>query len=148
MSTKSMSMFATFRQRFWQPPRAHGEIIEDRSVSFLELFYDLVFVVVIARASHTLAHHVSWRGLGQYVAIFGLIWIAWLNGTLHHELHGREDGRSRTFVFVQMTILAVLAVFTGDAAGDGGTGFALTYAALLLVLSWLWYTVRRQDSPE
>jgi low temperature requirement protein LtrA len=64
-----MSMFAGFRRRFWRPPRAHGEIIEDRSVSFLELFYDLVFVVVIARASHTLAHHVSWRGLGEYVVI-------------------------------------------------------------------------------
>ena len=30
-------------------------MIEDRSVSFLELFYDLVYVVVIARAAHTLA---------------------------------------------------------------------------------------------
>ena len=42
----------TFRQSYWQPPRAHGEVIEDRSVSFLELFYDLVYVVVIAQAAH------------------------------------------------------------------------------------------------
>jgi hypothetical protein len=31
-----------FKRWFWRPPRAHGEIIADRQVSVLELFYDLV----------------------------------------------------------------------------------------------------------
>jgi hypothetical protein len=31
-----------FKRWFWRPPRAHGEIIADRRVSVLELFYDLV----------------------------------------------------------------------------------------------------------
>ncbi len=75
--------------------------------------------------------------------MFGLVWLAWLNGTLHYELHGREDGRTRTFVFLQMAILALLAVFTPDAAGQGGAAFAAAYAASLLVLTWLWYSVRR-----
>ncbi len=134
-----------FLRYFWLPPRAHGDVIEDRTVSFLELFYDLVFVVLIARAAHTLAHHVSWQGFGEFAAVFGLIWIAWYNGTMYHELHGRNDGRSRTFIFVQMTILALLAIYTGDAAGTDGAAFAATYTVLLLVLTWLWYTVRRQD---
>lgn len=141
-------MFERFRAIFWQPPRRHGEIIEDRTVSFLELFYDLVYVVLIAQATHTLAHHISWRGVGEFAVIFGLIWIAWLNGTLVHELHGREDARSRTFIFVQMLLLATLAVFAGDAAGEGGDGFAITYTLLLLVLTWLWYAVRRVDTEE
>ena len=137
-----------FRRYFWKPPRAHGEVVEDRSVSFLELFYDLVYVVVIARAAHTLAEHVSWRGAADFAVVFGLIWIAWLNGTMYHDLHGREDGRTRTFVFVQMALLALLAVFTSEATSADGQPFALTYAAFLLVLTWLWYSVRRQDSDE
>ena len=28
---------AAFRRYFWQPPRAHGDVIEGREVSFLEL---------------------------------------------------------------------------------------------------------------
>jgi low temperature requirement protein LtrA len=44
-----------FRDWFWRPPRAHGEIDPERSVSYLELFYDLVYVVVIAQAAHHLA---------------------------------------------------------------------------------------------
>jgi low temperature requirement protein LtrA len=142
------AMVKRFRGRFWLPPRPHGEVIEDRTVSFLELFFDLVFVVLIARAAHTLAHHLSWRGVADFAIVFGLIWLAWINGTTHHELHGREDGRSRTFIFIQMLLLALLAVFAGDATGEGGVGFATTYVGLQLVLTWLWYTVRRQDSQE
>lgn len=134
--------------QFWQRPRAHGETIQDRTVSFLELFYDLTYVVVIARAAHHLAGHVSWRGAAEFGVVFGLIWIAWLNGTLYYELHGREDGRTRAFVFLQMLILAILAVFTGEATGETGVQFAWTYVAYLVVLTWLWYTVRRVDSEE
>lgn len=137
-----------FRRWFWQPPRRHGEVITDRTVSFLELFYDLVYVVVIGQAAHHLAEHVSLVGAVQFIAVFGLIWTAWVNGSLYLELHGREDGRTRAFVFVQMGILAVLAAFTADATGSTGRPFALTYVAFLVVLTWLWYSVRRRDAPE
>ena len=44
-----------------------------------------------------------------------------------------------------MGILVLLAVFTAEAAGDSGTAFALVYALFLAVMTWLWYSVRRQD---
>ena len=138
----------SFRRRFWQPPRAHGELIEDRSVSFLELFYDLVYVVVVAQAAHALAHNVSWIGVIDFAAIFGLIWLGWLNGTLYYDLHGREDGRTRTMVFLQMMLLAWLAVYTEGAPTETGEEFALVYSIFMAVMTLLWYGVRRQDSEE
>jgi low temperature requirement protein LtrA len=138
----------TFLQSYWQPPRPHGEVIEGRSVSFLELFYDLVYVVVIAQVAHHLAEHVTWRGTLEFAVVFGMIWLAWMNGTIYYDLHGREDGRTRTFVFIQMGLLALLAVFTSDAVGDDGPAFALVYAAYFAVFSWLWYTVRRRDDER
>ena len=137
-----------FKQWFWRPPRPHGEIIVDRSVSFLELFYDLVYVAVIAQAAHHLAEHVSGRGVAEFAVVFTMIWIAWVNGSLYLELHGREDGRTRAVVFVQMGILALLAVFTTDAADGSGTSFALVYATFLAVMTWLWNSVRRQDLQD
>ena len=136
------------RRFLWQRPRPHGEIWDDREVSFLELFYDLVYVVVIARAAHHLATHVSWRGVYDFVIVFGLIWLAWLNGTLHHELHAREDVRSRLSIFAQMLLLAWLGVYTGDAAGDGGQMFAVVYAILFGLFTVLWFTVWRHDGEE
>lgn len=130
------------------PPRGHGEVMTDRSVSFLELFYDLVYVVVIARAAHTLAKDVTWRSVAEFCVVFGLIWLAWLNGTSYYELHGREDGRTRLFVFMQMMLLALLAVYTADAAVESPNRFAIVYVLYLAVVSWLWYSVRLQDSEE
>jgi low temperature requirement protein LtrA len=137
-----------FKRWFWRPPRAHGEIIADRQVSNLELFYDLVYVAVIGQAAHHLATHVSVRGLAEFAVVFALIWIAWINGSLYLELHGREDGRTRSIVFVQMGILVLLAVFTDDAADASGRGFAVVYATFQVVQTWLWFTVWRQDRRD
>jgi low temperature requirement protein LtrA len=139
---------SAWRAWFLQPPRRHGEAIEHRAVSPLELLYDLVYVVCFGQAAHTLAGDVSWGGALDFAAVFGLIWLAWMNGSLHHELHGRNDGRSRLYVFLQMLVLAVLAVFTGHAADGDGRGFAIVYALLLALLTWLWYEVRRADRGE
>ena len=34
-------------------------------------------------------------GYVEFAIVFGVIWVAWANGTLYYELHGREDGRTR-----------------------------------------------------
>jgi low temperature requirement protein LtrA len=44
-----------------------------------------------------------------------------------------------------MLLLVWLAVYVGDAGQDGGQGFALIYAGYFTLLTWLWFTVRRQD---
>jgi low temperature requirement protein LtrA len=132
-------------QWLWRPPRPHGETIAGRTVSFLELFYDLVYVAVIGQAADHLSEHVSVRGAAEFAVVFALVWIAWVNGSLYLELHGRDDGRTRNVVFVQMGVLVLLAVFTADAADGGGSQFALVYGVFLAVQTWLWYSVRRQD---
>ena len=143
-----MSLGAGLRRWFLRPPRPHGEVIEDRRVSFLELFHDLVYVVLIGQVAHTLAEDVSWSGVVDFAVVFGLIWIGWFNGAQFHELHGREDGRNRSFIFLMMGILTVLAVFTGHAASTDGEEFALIYAGLLAVLVWQWASVYRIDRLE
>lgn len=140
--------FRAFREWFWRPPRPHGATIPDRTVTFLELFYDLAYVAVISQAAHHLADEVTPRRIVEFAVVFGMIWFAWINGSLYHELHGRQDGRTRTFVFLQMGILALLAVFTSGAAEDDGREFAVVYATLFAVLGWLWYSVRRQDQAQ
>src|SRR5713101_3292005 len=115
-----------FKDWFWRPPRPHGETIVDRRVSPLELLYDLVYATVIAQAGNHLAAHLTGIGLFEFAVVFSLTWIAWANGSLYLELHGQSDGRTRTYVFLQIGILAILAVFAADASGGGG-GFAIAY---------------------
>ena len=137
-----------FRRWFWRPPRAHGELIHDRTVGFLELYYDLVYVAVIIQLAHRVAHDLTVTGLVHYTIVFTLVFIAWVNGSLYLELHGGDDGRTRTIVFVQIALLALIAVFIGDAATTTSVQFSLAYGAFLAVMTWLWHDGRTQDRRD
>jgi low temperature requirement protein LtrA len=135
---------STFR-RIWQPPGRYADRALDRRVTFLEVFFDLVFVVVISQLGHHLATHPSWAGVGWFVFLFYAVWSSWLNGTLYHDLHTTNDVSVRVFTFAQMLAVAVMAVFIGDVPGDGTNGFALAYAANTLILVVLWFRTGLHD---
>jgi low temperature requirement protein LtrA len=139
-----MSQRSTFR-RIWQPPGRYEDRALDRRVTFLELFFDLVFVVVVSQLSRRLSAHPSWSGVGWFVFLFCAVWSCWLNGTLYHDLHTTNDVSVRVFTFAQMLAVAVMAVFIGDVPGGGATGFALAYAANTLVLVVLWFRTGVHD---
>jgi low temperature requirement protein LtrA len=51
---EALARRARLRRRRWQPPRPHGEQPLERAVSPLELFYDLVVVVLVGQTAHHL----------------------------------------------------------------------------------------------
>ena len=136
------------RRSLWQPPRPHGEQPRERVVGPLELFYDLAVVVLVAQAAHRLAGHLSWAGLGQFVVVFTLVWIAWANGSLHHELHGHDDARARSTFLLQILVLAAMGASIPQAGGARGAAFAVAAAVLFAVLAVLWLLAARGDRPE
>ena len=114
-------------------------------MTFLELFFDLVFVVVISQLAQHLAQHPSWAGVGWFVFLFYAVWSSWLNGTLYYDLHGTNDVSVRVFTFLQMLAVAVMAVFVGTVPGDGAHGFALGFAANTFVIVVLWFRTGVHD---
>jgi len=140
--------WARLRHFLWQPPRPHGEQPRERVVGPLELFYDLAVVVLVAQAAHRLAGHLAWPGLGEFAVVFTLVWIAWANGSLHHELHGHEDARARSTFLLQILVLAAMGAFLPQAGGARGAAFAVAAAVLFAVLAALWLLASRGDRPE
>ena len=138
---------ATWR-RLWQPPRPHGQQPLERTVSPVELFYDLVVVVLVAQAAHHLAGQLTWRGFAEYAAVFMLIWIAWLNGSLYHDLHGHDDARGRTVFLVQILVLVPLGACIPAAGGARGVLFAADAAVLFAILAVFWRGAARDDPPD
>lgn len=125
-------------RRLWRPPGRFEDRDPDRSVTFLELFFDLVFVAIIAQLAHALANDPSWESVGWFVFLFYAVWSSWINGTLYHDLHGVDDLSTRVFTFAQMLAVAVMAVHAGHVPGEGAVGFALGYAANTMLLVILW----------
>ncbi|MCH8907456.1 MAG: low temperature requirement protein A [Candidatus Heimdallarchaeota archaeon] len=134
----------TFRD-WWQYPRKYGIDPGHRQVSFLELFYDLVYVVVIAELGHTLSKHISLQGFLEFAFLFVMVWWAWFNGSAYHDFHGNNDIRTRVFTFLQMGTVVSMAVFAHNALDEGAQGFFLSYAAFHLILTYLWWRTGVHD---
>jgi low temperature requirement protein LtrA len=147
-ATSRRDPWARLRRLLWQPPRPHGEQPRERIVGPLELFYDLATVVLVAQAAHHLAGQLTWRGLGEFAVVFTLVWIAWINGSLHHELHGRDDARARSTFLLQILVLVAMGAFIPEAGGARGAAFAAAAAVLFAILAVLWLLAARGDRPE
>jgi len=80
--------------------------------------------------------------------VFTLVWIAWANGSLHHELHGHEDARARSTFLLQILVLAAMGAFIPQASGPRGAAFAVAAAVLFAILAVLWLLAARGDRPE
>lgn len=129
------------KRQWWAKPRLRTDEEEDRErrVGWLELFFDLVFVVVVAELSHSLAEHISIEGVVGFVLLFIPVWWIWIGGTFYNERFETNDVSNRIFVFLQMLPVAALAVFAHDALGETSIGFALAYAAgrIIIIILWL-----------
>lgn len=129
-------------RRWWQPARKASEPRDARTVSFLELFYDLVYVVLVAEIAHALAAHPDPQGIWSFVFLFSIVWWSWFMGSIYHDAHGNNDIRTRVFTFAQMVAVAGMAVFAHNALGAGSIGFAIffgCYQAIIWVLLWRLY---------
>ncbi|GAA4468568.1 low temperature requirement protein A [Phytohabitans houttuyneae] len=126
------------------------------SVTPLELFYDLIYVIAFAVAADELAHAVIegevGAGLGAYVfAIFGVTW-AWLNFTWFSSAYGNDDALFRVATVVQMVGVVIftfgLPVSFADTAHGGSPNNVLLvvgYIIMRLPLVALWLRAARED---
>jgi low temperature requirement protein LtrA len=132
---------------WWGAPKKFSTKKTERKITWLELFYDLVYVIVISRTTHHFAEHPDLNGLIYYVYLFAMIFWGWYNGSLYYDIHGSPGIRTNLMILWQMLAVAVLAVtqeFTLDE-----NYFALTVALMFLqgFITYLWFSVGIYD-PE
>jgi low temperature requirement protein LtrA len=117
----------TPRRRWVNPPRlrsAGGESGE-RHATWVELFFDLVFVVAIAQLSHLISHDPSADSFLHYGLLFAPVWFIWLGFTVYADRFDTDDVPHRLLVLAGMAVTAALAVHVDDAFSGGSIPFAL-----------------------
>ncbi len=120
----------------WRTPQLRDDGTEGHRVSWLELFFDLVFVVIVAVIGTSLDQRHDLLGFTlQFIAIFW-VWNAFTYYNERFESHGLEG---RLFTFIAMVAVAGLAVWGADGLGANYVGFALSYllARMLNIALWL-----------
>lgn len=120
----------------FQPPRLRSSrnTDDERHASWLELFYDLVFVAAIAQLSELLSHEYSIAGLLHFAALFVPVWWAWIGNTFYLSRFDADDVTDRLLTLGQMMFVASLAVHVPLGLGEQSVGFALSYVGVRALL--------------
>ncbi len=134
--------------RLLRPPRLRTLDEEaERRASYLELFFDLVFVVAIAQLSHELVLDHSVHGFAVFGALFLVVFILWQGYSIYADRFDTDDVVFRVVVFFGMLGILALAVQVPDVAHGDGTGFAVAYILVRSLMIGL-YLRAYQHVPE
>ena len=107
---------------------------EERHATWLELFYDLVFVVTISQLSHYLLHDVSLSIFFGFLFLFIPVWWSWIGTTFFATRFYSDDLGHRLLLLLQMGGAGAMAVNISGAFNNNFSGFALSYAFMRLIL--------------
>jgi low temperature requirement protein LtrA len=107
-------------------------------VTWLELFFDLVFVVVISRLAHNLAGDMSLSGLLTFVFMFVAVWWVWNAATYYTERFESEGVEHRLITLLKIIPIAGMAIYSEHGLQDNYAGFALSFwlVRVINMLQW------------
>ena len=106
--------------------RAKGSKNESK-VSFVELFFDLVFVFSISQLAHTLAEHFTLFGALQAIMLVFAVWWVWVFTAWVTNWLDPDRMPVRIMLFVLMFAGLVLSASIPDAFGEKAIFFAGAY---------------------
>ncbi|MDZ5445639.1 low temperature requirement protein A [Micromonospora sp. 4G57] len=116
-----------------------------RRASWLELFFDLVFVVAVFRLGQLLLDDPSARGVLVFAGLMSTIWWLWFSFSYFADLFDDDRPPSRIVQLAAMLgVLALSASLPHWSAGDADR-FAVAYGLLLALLTATYGIVGRID---
>jgi low temperature requirement protein LtrA len=118
-------------------------------VSYLELFFDLVYVFAITQISHALLVNLTWRGLAEAGTAFLGVWWAWMYTTWAANWANPDRAPVRIMLLLAMLASLLMATALPHAFSTGpadcGALFAGSYLALQFGRTLFMAAIMRQD---
>jgi low temperature requirement protein LtrA len=107
----------------------------ERHASWLELFFDLVFVLAVSKVAMILATNTDVYGFLKYVALFVPLWWSWVGFTFYADRFESEELSYRILMFAGMLAVAALSLtLDGAFTLPGDVAFVICYVLVLLIL--------------
>ena len=122
-------------------PGAHAR------VTFVELFFDLVFVFAITQLSHSLLNHYTPVGLTETAFLTLAVWWVWIYTSWATNWLNPQSTPVRILLFSMMAAGLVLSSSIPEAFGEKGLAFAAAYVAMQLVRTTFLTLALRKHSP-
>jgi low temperature requirement protein LtrA len=124
----------------------HASLMRERAegghhrVTYVELFFDLVFVFAVTQISHTLLKHFTPIGVVEVALLFLAMWWVWIFTSWITNWLDPEKTPVRICLFMLMLAGLVLSTSIPKAFDDRGLVFGVTFAAFQVgrtLFTWL-----------
>ena len=118
-------MTSHVKQTLLRPRNEH-----EAKVSFVELFFDLVYVFAVTQISHLLLEHLSLWGALQALVLWFAVWLGWQYTAWVMNWFNPENMPVRVMLLAVMGVGLVMAAALPGAFEERGLIFALCYVAI------------------
>jgi low temperature requirement protein LtrA len=118
---------------------------EGETVTPLELFFDLVFVLALTQCTALMADEPTWTGLAKGMLVLGVLWWSWVGYAWLTSVVDPEEGAVRLVIFAAMAGLLVAGLAVPDAFGDAALFFAIAYGFVRVAHIALFLLASRDD---
>lgn len=130
----------------FEPPRIRRPDEGERPTSWLEFFFDLVFVVAVDQVARRLQHGATGRGAIVYLALYAPVWWAWVGFVVYTDRFGTDDLNDRLTTLLQIGAVLVIAATASEATSERAPVFAAAYGIFRLILAVRYATAARYVS--
>jgi low temperature requirement protein LtrA len=115
-------------------------------VTYVELFFDLIFVFAVTQLSHLLIEHLSLAGAFQTLVLLLAVWWAWIDTSWVTNWLDPDHVAVRGLLFGLMFLGLLLSASIPHAFDAEGLLFAITYACMQIGRSlFVLWALRRRD---
>lgn len=127
--------------------RLRAVLRDAAKVRYLELFFDLVFVLGFTQCTALMVAQPTWDGIVRGLFVLAVLWWAWAGYAWLTSVVDPEEGSVRVAMFAAMAALLVVALAVPGAFGQHGLLFAIAYGGVRLGHLAL-FVLASRDNPE
>ncbi|WP_227396075.1 low temperature requirement protein A [Jeotgalibacillus aurantiacus] len=134
----------------WSRPRV-SETTGHRQASWIELFFDLVFIASLAESIHYVEAHLQDGLIGTihwFLIMFTAPWIVWRSVTFYSDRYEENTSRHRVLIIVLMIPIGLFA-YSVHGLTEGHFGwFWIAFLASRIWLLVMWGTVNMEHEAQ
>ncbi len=125
--------------------RISAVLRDGTTVTPLELFFDLVFVLAITQCTALMAVDPSWEQFARALLVLAVLWWSWVGYAWLTSVVDPEEGIVRIVMFIAMAGLLVASLCIPEVFGDLGLLFAGAYAVVRVAHIALFLVASREN---
>lgn len=124
----------------------------NRHATWLELFFDLIYVVTIGDVTHILSHthegHLDPLQFWKFVLIFIPLWWIWASHTMYANRFDADDRKHRLATLLIMFLLIIISGLIGQRFLASYEAIVVCYAGAKYIIAAMYFVSKRRHKES